>query len=81
MSFLGEDLDLVITFRGQGYHLGVRNSNETSGGDPLEFNGLHLVGGDPGYMVHPCYSGVIFRDFFVDPIPCLKAINVGCEIP
>ncbi len=54
MSFLGEDLDWVITFKGEGYHLGVCSSNETSGGDPLEFYGLHRVGGDPGYMVHPC---------------------------
>jgi hypothetical protein len=46
MSFLGKDPDWVITFRGEGYHLGVRSSNETSGGDPLEFNDLHHVGGD-----------------------------------
>jgi hypothetical protein len=43
----------VITFRGKGYHLGVRNFNETSGGDPLEFNDLHYVGDDLGYMVYP----------------------------
>jgi hypothetical protein len=42
--FLGEDPDWVITFRGKGYHLGVRNSHETSGVDPLEFNDLHRVG-------------------------------------
>ncbi len=54
MSFLGEDPDWVITFRGEGYHLGVRSSDETNGGDPLEFNGLHRVEGDPGYMVHSC---------------------------
>jgi hypothetical protein len=54
MSFLGEDLDWVITFRGEGYHLGVHNFDETSGGDLLEFYDLHRVGGDPGYMVHPC---------------------------
>jgi hypothetical protein len=57
----------VITFRGEGYHLGVRSFDETSGGDPLEFNDLHRVrgdplefndlhrlGGDPNYMVYPC---------------------------
>jgi hypothetical protein len=49
VSFLKEDPDWVITFRGEGYHLGVRSSDETSGGNPLEFNGLHRVGGDPGY--------------------------------
>jgi hypothetical protein len=54
MSFLGEDPDWVITFKGEGYHLGVRSFDETSGGDPLEFNNLHRVGGDPGYMVYPC---------------------------
>ncbi len=54
MSFLGEDHDWVITFRGKGYHLGVRSSDETSGGDPLEFYDFHRVGGDLGYMVHPC---------------------------
>jgi hypothetical protein len=54
MSFLEKDLDWVITFRREGYHLGVRNSNETSGADPLEFNDLHRVGGDPSYMVYPC---------------------------
>ncbi len=54
MSFLGEDLDWVITFRGDGYHVGVCNSDETSEGDPLEFNDLQRVGGDPSYMVHPC---------------------------
>ncbi len=53
MSFLKEDPDWVITFRGEGYHLGVRNSDETSMGNPLEFNGLHRVGGGPGYMVYP----------------------------
>jgi hypothetical protein len=53
MSFLKEDLDWVITFKGEGYHLGVRYFDETSGGNPLEFNGLHRVGGDPGYMVYP----------------------------
>jgi len=54
VSFLGEDPDCEITFRGEGYHLGVRNFDETSGGDLLEFYGLHHVRGDPGYMVHPC---------------------------
>jgi len=44
----------VITFRGEGYHLGVLSSDETSGGDLLEFYDLHRVGGDPSYMVHPC---------------------------
>ncbi len=44
----------MITFRGKGYHLEVRNSSETNGGDPLEFNSLHRVGGDPSYMVYPC---------------------------
>jgi hypothetical protein len=43
MSFLGEDPDWVITFRGEGYHLEVCSFDETSGGDPLEFNGLHHV--------------------------------------
>ncbi len=52
MSFVRKDLDRVITFRGEGYHLGVHSSNETSGGDPLEFYGLHRVGGDLSYMVH-----------------------------
>ncbi len=52
MSFLKEDPDWVITFRGEGYHLGVRSFNET-GGNPLEFIGLYRVGGDPGYMVYP----------------------------
>ncbi len=52
--FLGKDPDWVITFRGEGYHLGVRSSNETSGGDPLKFNGLHRVEGDPDYMAYPC---------------------------
>jgi hypothetical protein len=47
VSFLGEYPDWVITFRGKSYHLGVRNSNETNGGDPLEFNGLHRVGVTP----------------------------------
>jgi hypothetical protein len=54
MFFLGEDPDWVITFRGEGYHLGVHSSDETNGGDPLEFNDFHRVGGDPGNMVHPC---------------------------
>jgi hypothetical protein len=54
MSFLGEDPNWVITFRGEGYHLGACNSDEISGGGSLEFNGLHHVGGDPSYMVHPC---------------------------
>ncbi len=54
MSFLGEDPDWVITFKGKGYHLGVRSFDETSGGDTFEFNSLHRVGGDPGYMVYPC---------------------------
>ncbi len=54
MSFLGEDPDWVITFRGKGYHLGVRSSDEINGGDLLGFYGLQCVGGDPGYMVHPC---------------------------
>ncbi len=54
MSFLGKDLDWVITFRGEGYHQGVHNSDETNGGDLLEFYGLHRVKGDPGYMVHSC---------------------------
>jgi hypothetical protein len=44
MSFLGEGPDWVITFRGEGYHLGVRSSDETSGDDPLEFYILHRVG-------------------------------------
>jgi hypothetical protein len=44
----------VITFGGNDYHLRVYNSDDTSGGDPLEFNNLQIVGGDPGYMVHPC---------------------------
>jgi hypothetical protein len=81
MSFLGEDPNWVITFKGKGYHLGVRNSDETSRGDPLKFNGLHRVWGDPGYMVYPCYSSVISRDSSVDPVPCLKAVNAGCGIP
>jgi hypothetical protein len=71
----------VITFRGEGYHLRIRSFDETNGGDPLEFNGLHHVGIDPNYMVHPCKSGVVSGDYFVDPIPCLKAVNVGCRIP
>ncbi len=54
MSLLGEDPNWVITFKGEGYHLGVRSFDETSGGDPLEFYSLHCVEGDPGYMVHPC---------------------------
>jgi hypothetical protein len=54
VSFLGKDHDWVITFRGEGYHLGVHSFDETSEGDPLEFNGLHCVGGDPSYMVYPC---------------------------
>jgi hypothetical protein len=54
MSFLGEDPDWVITFRGKGYHLGIRSFDETNGGDPLDFKGLHHVGGDPDYMVYPC---------------------------
>ncbi len=41
VSFLGEDPDWVMTLRGEDYHLGVRNYDETSGGDP-------------GYMVYPC---------------------------
>jgi hypothetical protein len=53
VSFLKEDPDWVITFRGEGYHLGVRSFDETSGGNPLEFIGLHRVGGDPSYMVYP----------------------------
>jgi hypothetical protein len=47
VSFLKEDPDWVITFRRKGYHLGVRNSDETSVGNPLEFNGLHRVGVTP----------------------------------
>ncbi len=39
------------------------------------------VGGDPGYMVHPCQSGVVFGDFFADPVPCLKAVSVSYGIP
>jgi hypothetical protein len=31
MSFLKEDPDWVITFKGNGYHLGVRSSDETNG--------------------------------------------------
>jgi hypothetical protein len=54
VSFLGKYPNWVIIFRGEGYHLGVCSSDETSGGDPLEFYSLHHVGGDPGYMVHPC---------------------------
>jgi len=46
VSFLGEDLDWVITFRGEGYHLGVRSSDKTSGGDLLEFYGATLFWGD-----------------------------------
>jgi hypothetical protein len=38
----------------EGYQLGVHSSDETSGGDLLEFYVLHRVGGDPGYMVHSC---------------------------
>jgi hypothetical protein len=53
MSFLKENPDWVITFGGEGYHLGVHSSDETSGSYPLEFNGLHRVEGDPGYMVYP----------------------------
>jgi hypothetical protein len=53
MSFLKEDPNWVITFRGEGYHLEIRSSDETSGDNPLEFNGLHCVGGDLGYMVYP----------------------------
>jgi hypothetical protein len=78
---LGEDPDWVITFRGEGYHLRVRNSDETNGGDPLEFYSLHCVGGDPGYMVHPCLSGVVFGDSFANRVPCLKVVNVSCRIP
>ncbi len=44
MSILGEDIDWVITFTGEGYHLTICNFDETSGGDPLEFYGLHRVG-------------------------------------
>ncbi len=80
MSFLGNDLDWVITFKGKGYHLGVCNSDETSGGDPLEFNCLHRVGSDPGYMVYPCWSGVVSRDSFTDPVPYLKTVSVSCGI-
>ncbi len=54
MSFLGKDHDWVITFRGEGYHLGVCSFDETSGDDPLEFNNLQHVRGDPSYMVYPC---------------------------
>jgi hypothetical protein len=32
-------------------------------------------------MVHPCQSGVVFENSFVDPVPCLKAVSVGCRIP
>jgi len=39
------------------------------------------VGGDPGYMVHPCQSGVVFGDFFANPVPCLKAVSVSYGIP
>jgi hypothetical protein len=34
----------VITFRGDGYQLGVCSFNETSGGDLLEFYDLQCVG-------------------------------------
>ncbi len=78
---MGEDPDWVITFRGEGYHLGVCSSDETNGGDSMEFYGLHHVGGDPGYMVHPCKSGVVFKDSFTDPIPCLNVVSEGCGIP
>jgi len=54
MSFLGKDLDWAITFKGKSYHLEVHSSDETNGGDPLKFYGLHCVRGDPDYMVHPC---------------------------
>jgi hypothetical protein len=44
VSFLGKDPNCVITFKGEGYHLGIRSSDETSGGDLLEFYNLHHVG-------------------------------------
>ncbi len=44
MSFLGEDPDWMITFKGDGYHLGVCNFDETIGGDPLEFYDLQRLG-------------------------------------
>ncbi len=69
----------MITFKGEGYHLGVHNFDETSGGNPLEFNGLHCVGGDLGYMVYPFYNGVVSGVSFADPV--LKAVNVNCWIP
>jgi hypothetical protein len=48
----------VITFRGEGYHLGVQSSDETSEGDLLEFYGLHRVG--VGILrLAPCWIGVV----------------------
>ncbi len=44
MSFLKEDPDWVITFRGEGYHLGVRNSDETSGGNPWNSMACTMLG-------------------------------------
>jgi hypothetical protein len=63
-SFLNEDPNWVITFRGEGYHLGVRSSDETSGGNPLEFNGLHRVGVTPvTWYTH--FKVVLFSEFLL----------------
>jgi hypothetical protein len=64
MSFLGDDLDWMITFRGEGYHLGVSRSDETNAGDLLEFNGLHRVGVTPvTWYTHA--KAVLFLEIFL----------------
>jgi hypothetical protein len=53
-----------VTTMGKGYHLGVCNFNETNGGDLLEFNDLHHVGGDLGLHGIPMLEWCCLWNFF-----------------
>jgi hypothetical protein len=62
---------------------GICSSDETSGGDPLEFNGLHGVGGDPNLKtVNVSYEiqwDIRYDDFSTIPVGGVVGHPEGLE--
>jgi hypothetical protein len=80
VSFFGEDPDWVITFRGEGYHLGFCNLMKLVG---VTFWILRLAPcwGWPRLHGTPMLEWCCFQRLFCWFSPYLKAVSVGCRIP
>ncbi len=81
MSFLYKDPDWVVALRGEGHPLRAHRSNKATVGNLLKFDGLHSVGRNPSYMVHPCKGGIVAKSPITDPISSLKPVGVCCRVP